>query len=90
MNKRAAQQLATSGTLTFGDLRRAIATGRDRGGIARLNASLTVELAATVLGASIAGRPDDEVIRGTRDAIIATNILREFGAPPAAAPSDTQ
>lgn len=94
MSKTAALERVNAG-VTFGELRQAIAAGRTRPGMSKLNKALTVEQAAEIFSASIRSRLDTERVEATRYsagrgrhvastwAIIATNILREFGAPPA-------
>lgn len=93
MNKKSAAALVAAG-ITFGQLRRSIEAGRSRAGTSKLNKALTVEQSAEILLRSISSRPDDEKVEATRWsptrdrhvastwAIIASNILREFGAPP--------
>lgn len=94
LSKKAALALVYSG-ITFGQLRRSIEAGRSRVGTSRLNKALTVEQAADIFTKSLSSKPnDDEKVEATRWsptrdrhvastwAIIATNILREFGAPP--------
>lgn len=94
LSKKAALDLVKAG-ITFGDLRRAIAAGRNREGTSKLNPALTVAQSAEVLEKSIAAQADDTKVQATywspsrsrhvtsSYAMIATNILREFGAPPA-------
>lgn len=94
MNKKAAQELARSETLSIGDLRKMIDEGKSKGGMSSLNPSITMEMSHQIFSNVFEGRDDSEIPKAwqrdiysrhadaqkpSRDFLIVTNILRDFG-----------
>jgi hypothetical protein len=91
MNRRDAKEKSRSGDISIGELRALIAKARDRGGMSRVNGSITLAQACGIYAAALERRPDDEkpagmkidpystvgALKPTRDALTIQNILRD-------------
>ena len=83
MNKSEVRHAVLDGKVTLGMLRRSFTqlpaiSSWER---STVNSTITREQALTILRNAIAAdtRPDDTVMTGRRDALIATNVIREVG-----------
>lgn len=91
MNKRAAQELSRSGTLSIGELRKKITDARGKRSFSVVNPAIPHEQVLSIYESALEGRDDSEVPAGmrpdiysnvgamkpTKDALIIQNILRD-------------
>jgi len=91
MNKKEAKAKSLSETLTFGNLRHIIDRGKFLKKKSKVNPDIPIEKIIEIYEAAIAGRPENEIVKGysykpslgadrpSRDSLVAFNILRDFG-----------
>jgi hypothetical protein len=88
MDKYKAAALSKANKFSLGDLRQMIANARTRGGMSRVNKSITIEQACDIYAAAFGTRHDDHIpsgllpdyrgiMRPTKDSLIIKNILRD-------------